>query len=157
MGLRRSVWQALGGFDQMLGVGAPLLSAEDTDLTIRALLGGYFIYETPRVAVVHNGFYRRAQRRMLIHKYWYGTGATFAKQLKCGRWSIVGVMLRLARGWAVRKSRPTVSVGSGSYKALQLAAFARGLVAGAVTPVEKTSGHYVSVKNDLSTVRRASH
>src|SRR5262249_48832973 len=34
MGLRRSVWEELGGFDEMFGAGATLHSAEDTDLTI---------------------------------------------------------------------------------------------------------------------------
>ena len=45
MGLRRSVWEALGGFDQMFGTGASLHSAEDLDLTLRALLKGHAIYK----------------------------------------------------------------------------------------------------------------
>ena len=37
MGIRRSVWQALGGFDAMLGVGASLGAGAEVDLTIRSL------------------------------------------------------------------------------------------------------------------------
>src|SRR5262245_10101754 len=148
MGLRRSVWQRLGGFDQMLGVGAPLQSAEDTDLTIRALLSGYSVYETPRLTVIHHGFYQWEQCRILIHRYWYGTGAAFVKQLKCWRWSVAAVLLRLAWGWVFRKSRIAASLGNLPYRLLGAAAFVQGFAAGAITPIDRTTGHYISRRND---------
>ncbi len=40
MAVRRRVWRDLGGFDETLGVGAPLRSGEDLDLALRALHAG---------------------------------------------------------------------------------------------------------------------
>lgn len=134
MGLRRSVWQVLGGFDPMLGVGAPFKSAAESDLTIRALLAGYFGYETPDVAVVHHGFRTWAEGRALIHRYWYGTGAMFAKHAKRGHWSVLRLLLQLAWRWAFGRSRVADSLGGDRYRALRLWSFIRGFAAGWRTP-----------------------
>ena len=56
MGIRRCVLDDLGGFDQILGIGAPLMTGEESDLTIRILLAGYFVYESPDIMFVHYGF-----------------------------------------------------------------------------------------------------
>ncbi len=144
MGIKRSVWHTLGGFDQVLGAGSPLHSAEDTDLTIRALLGGHAVYETPRVSVVHHGFYPSNQHAMLVHRYWYGTGAAFAKQVKCGRWSVVAALARLAVGWARGRPRAGVRLVRRPGRLPQLSAFARGALAGAATPVDRATGLFVA-------------
>jgi len=144
MGLRRSVWQVLGGFDEMLGTGAYFKSAEETDLTIRALLAGYFVYETPHWAVVHQGFYLWEQSRTLIHGYLYGIGAMFAKHLKCRHWSVIHVLLHLAWRWAFE--HPVVDFGYRPSRWLRLAAFVHGFVDGAVTPVDRTRCHYAHRK-----------
>ena len=143
MGLRRSVWKALGGFDQMFGTGASLHSAEDLDLTLRALLKGHAVYETPRVSVVHHGFYRHEKRATMVFRYWYGTGAAISKQFKCGRWSMVTVLLRLMRGWIFRQSRIADSLGR-PLRRIQFEAFLRGFIVGAGISVDKQSGHYLT-------------
>jgi glycosyltransferase involved in cell wall biosynthesis len=53
--LRRSVVEAIGGFDESLGVGAgtPWGSAEDTDYSLRAVEAGFKIYYSPEVFVYH--------------------------------------------------------------------------------------------------------
>jgi GT2 family glycosyltransferase len=147
MGLRRSVWDALGGFDQMFGTGASLHSAEDLDLTLRALLKGHAIYETPRVSVVHHGFYRQEERAIIVYRYWYGTGAAFSKQFKCGKWSMVTVLLRLMRGWIFRRSRIADSLGK-PLRRIQFEAFLRGFMVGAVISVDRASGHYLKPRSD---------
>lgn len=142
MGLRKSVWQRLSGFDQMLGVGAPFKSAAETDFAVRTLQAGYFIYETPRVAVTHRGFRTWEQGGLLIQGYLFGIGAMLVKHLKCGRWSVAQVLLQLARRWAF--GRPVVDLGDRPPRFLRLKSFAQGFVAGATTSVNKTTGHYVS-------------
>lgn len=146
MGLRRSVWQVLGGFDEMLGTGAYFKSAEETDLTIRALLAGYFVYETPNVTVIHYRFHTWEQCLALIHGYWQGTGAMFAKHLKCGHWSIILPLLRLAWRWAFGLSRVAASFGNNPHRWLRLTSFIRGFVAGVTTSVNRRTGHYVHRK-----------
>ena len=143
MGLRRSVWQALGGFDPMLGAGARFHSAEDMDFTIRALSSGYHVYETPAVSVVHRGFYSWEMRSALVHRYWYGTGASIMKQLKCGQWSILLVLLQLARGWVSYRSPIARSFGARTHRLRGAQAFILGVISGALTPVLRSRRHYV--------------
>jgi len=150
MGVRRSVWQALGGFDWMLGVGAPLKSGGEVDFTIRALLAGYYTYETPRLTLVHRGSRPLAQRRLVIERYWYGTGAVLAKQLKCGQWAVLRLVLHLAWRWAFGRSPIATSLGDGSHKWSRLRAFVRGLGAGGLVPVDRSTGHYVRLEKMLS-------
>jgi GT2 family glycosyltransferase len=143
MGVRRSVWQALGGFDELLGIGAPFKAAEETDFAIRALLAGYFVYETPDISVVHWGVRAPEHIQSVIHGYWYGTGAAFAKHLRCGRWSVAHLLLKLAWRWAFGRSPVAASLGRRAGKLPRLAAFVRGLAAGVATPVDKPTGHYI--------------
>ncbi len=143
MGVRRSVWERLGGFDEMLGAGAPLKSGAEIDFTIRALLSGYFVYETPRVALIHNGFRTWQQGRILVHRYWYGAGAAMAKHLKFGEGSIVRLLPRLAWRWAFGLSLVATSLGTRPYRLLRLASFIQGFGFGTLTPLDRSTGHYV--------------
>jgi hypothetical protein len=126
----------------VLGVGAPLHAGEDMDLTTRALLSGYFVHEAPRVEVIRHGFYRWDDRRTVIHRYWYGTGAALVKSLKCGHWSIAMVLVRLAWGWVRRRSCVAAGLGSQPYRLLGMAAFLQGFAAGAVTSVDRAANQY---------------
>lgn len=142
MALRKSVWRKLGGFDEMLGIGAPLGSAEDTDLTIRALLDGAFVYETPEAAVIHHGFFSWDRQRPLIQRNWYGTGAAFAKSLKHGQLAVLPALTRLGGRWVCGRLSPVAaSLGQPARWSI-LAAFVRGFAAGALAPLDRRSGHY---------------
>jgi GT2 family glycosyltransferase len=148
MALRRSVWQALGGFDRMLGIGAPLKSGAESDLVVRALLAGYYIYETPDVTLTHVGFRTWQQGRAVIRRYWYGTGAMFVKNLKCGHWSILPILLGLAWRWVFGQSRVGASLGRQQKRILRLTSFVKGFTAGAMLPVDRSTGHFVAQKNE---------
>ena len=142
MALRRSAWQRLGGFDETLGVGTPLGSAEDTDLTIRALLEGYRVYETPHAAVVHHGFFRWDQRLPLIQRNWYGTGAAFAKSLRHGHVAVLQVIARLGWRWMLGQVSPVATTLGPPARWSMLRAFARGFAAGVVAPIDRASARY---------------
>jgi GT2 family glycosyltransferase len=140
MGLRKSVWEQLGGFDEMLGAGAPFKSAEETDLAIRTLLAGNFVYETPRLTVIHHGFHPWTGSKPLFQGYLYGIGAMLAKNLKCGYWAILKLLFHLAWRWAFQ--RPVVTFGCLPPRGLRLAAFVGGLKDGALAPVDRSTGHF---------------
>jgi GT2 family glycosyltransferase len=154
MALRKSLWNRLRGFDEMLGVGAPLRAAEDTDLTIRALLGGDLVYETPEAIVVHHGFFPWEKQRTLIQRNWYGTGAAFAKSLKQGHFGIVAVLARLGARWAGGQLSPVAASLGNPHRWSVLAAFVHGFMAGLRTPVDRASGHYERLAGPTADVFR---
>ena len=143
MGLRRSVWQMLGGFDERLGTGTSFRSAEEVDFTIRTLLAGYFVYETPSVAIIHHGFRTREQSLTLIHSYYYGTGAMFAKHIKCGNWPVVPLLMRLGLRWPLGGSLVTAGLGKNQHRLLRLTSFIRGFVAGSFTEADKERCQFI--------------
>jgi GT2 family glycosyltransferase len=147
MGIRRSVWEALGGFDTMLGVGAPLQAGAEVDLTIRALQAGCFVYETPSLTLVHHGFRDWTAGRLLIRRYWYGAGAVYAKHLKRDARNTCSVLFRLGWRWAFGRSRVAQSLGR-PHRMLRLATFVRGFAAGLLTPVDDRTGHFAAAEKE---------
>jgi GT2 family glycosyltransferase len=133
MGIRRSAWKQLCGFDELLGAGARFCSAEDLDFSIRALSKGYFVHATPGPEVVHYGFRSWAEGKYLIRGYLYGIGAMFAKHIKCGNWSILHYLMCLARRWTY--AGPVVEFGHTPSRWLRLKAFASGFAAAMSVPV----------------------
>jgi hypothetical protein len=89
---RRSLIE-MGGFDPLLGPGGPLGNTDDRDLAVRALLAGWHVLETDRVAVVHDGFRTWEQGRALTRSDWFGIGASLSKPIRAGRWSVIVVVL----------------------------------------------------------------
>lgn len=142
MGLRRSAWQALGGFDLVLGAGAPLKSGAEVDLAIRALAAGYCVLQTPRVAVVHHGFRSWDEGRTLVQRYWYGTGAMLAKHAKSRTRGVSRLAGRLAWRWAFGRSAVAVSLGRRAYRLTRLLAFVRGFAKGLATPVDRATNRF---------------
>jgi glycosyltransferase involved in cell wall biosynthesis len=73
LAVSRPCWDALGGFDDMLGVGAELRSGEDTDFLWRALRDGWTGRYDPHAVVSHEQW--RDRRAALATSYGYGVGA----------------------------------------------------------------------------------
>lgn len=82
LAVARECWQSLGGFDELLGVGAALRSAEDTDLMWRALREGWIGHFDPHAVVSHTQW--RGRGAALRASYGYGVGAG-ALRTKVGR------------------------------------------------------------------------
>ncbi len=142
MGITKSVWEKLNGFDEMLGAGVHFDSCEETDLNIRALLNGYYVHYSPVLTVKHHGYRDRRESQSLIEGYAYGNGALFAKHIKCGHYGMICVLMRQISTWAFGKSWVMTGTNTESYKFGRMKAFLRGLLKGFGTLVDKSKGHF---------------
>jgi GT2 family glycosyltransferase len=71
--VRREAIEAVGGFDEVLGVGARFRGAEDHDAFWRILRAGWVGRYEPRATVVHRQW--RTRRQYLRSEYGYGLGS----------------------------------------------------------------------------------
>jgi len=93
MAVRRGAVREFGGFDEMLGPGAPFRSSEDRDIATRALMRGWSVCTTAAASVTHHGFRTWDEGRALSRRDWFGIGATYAKQVKTLDVRIVPVLI----------------------------------------------------------------
>jgi GT2 family glycosyltransferase len=93
---RRSTFEELWGFDELLGPGTAFPACEDNDLMWRAFLRGWSITRTVDTIVVHDGQRRPDEVRDLIRRDCTGAGGAIAKYLRTGH---LGALLVLARAF----------------------------------------------------------
>jgi len=79
MAFRREVFFKVGVFDELLGVGGPLLSAEDMDFFYRMLKAGMKILYSPRVVLYHRQHRDNIESLKANFMYWAGKAAMFEK------------------------------------------------------------------------------
>lgn len=116
--IRRKALQQLGGFDPLLGPGAPVFrGAEETDLLIRALHARYRVVNASECNVLHLGIRSGADVRPLHVAYQFAVGAAFGKHARlsglagvrdAARW--VEYYVRLAADDAIKMQKPRASV-----------------------------------------------
>lgn len=136
MAVRRRAFDALGGFDETLGSGAPLRAGEDADFAVRALASGWHVAETPRSSVIHHGFRTWAQGPELIAGYMVGLGATNMKMLRLGGLRAVRPLGALAWRWLA--GTPVVDLNRRPPRLTRLTAFLRGAGQGMRLPLDAT-------------------
>ncbi|MGE0767232.1 MAG: glycosyltransferase family 2 protein [Hyphomicrobiaceae bacterium] len=93
MAVRREPALKIGGFDHRLGPGSRFSDCEDGDIAMRALIAGWWLYESAQVAVVHDGFRTWEEGKAMAQRNWIGIGAAYAKPIKCGHWRAATVVL----------------------------------------------------------------
>jgi glycosyltransferase involved in cell wall biosynthesis len=125
--LRRDVALALGGFDEGMGPGTPLGSAEGNDLVLRAIAAGHAARYEPALRVVHPD--KRLTDVATARARLYGRGLGFAlarHRVPAGTWLPFAV--RPAGGIAVSllKGRPR----DAAYYAMTLLGRAEGFLRG---------------------------
>lgn len=96
---RRTHWERLGGFDEILCAGGPLASTQDFDFAYRAFCGGDTILLEPAVVAYHYGFRTHAEWPATLRRYGLGDGAFYLKHIRCGDLYAAVLMLRHL-GWA---------------------------------------------------------
>lgn len=81
---RRSVMLRLGGFDEVLGGGGPLQSAQDFDFAYRLFRDGGVILLDPRVVVRHYGYRSKVDWPATVGSYGVGVGGFYFKHVRAG-------------------------------------------------------------------------
>ncbi len=95
MAMRKSMLTAIGGFDTCLGPGSQLKNAEDTDISLRAVLAGHELVRTRAVHVTHFGARHHDDYRQLIRFTMLGLGAVNGKMFRrhpiAASWYLLGL------------------------------------------------------------------
>jgi cellulose synthase/poly-beta-1,6-N-acetylglucosamine synthase-like glycosyltransferase len=140
--LRTDAWRALGGFDESLGLGGPLRSGEDLDLALRALRAGKHVLQTPAVEVEHLTPVTWSERRGVVRRNWYGSGAAFAKALKLAPGPTARALGRLASRWRGGGSGVAVTYGTKPARGAMLVGFGSGFLVGLLWPISRRTGMF---------------
>jgi GT2 family glycosyltransferase len=141
MFVRRSAIEAVGGFDEALGPGAPLPSAEDQDLNNRVLRAGFSVLADPGLLVVHHGGrpYADGAVKALQRGYSTGIGALAVKDLRRGA---LGGLYPVVRELGA-EARALVRRGDGPF-VLRSPWLLRGMWRGLRTPIDSETGRFTS-------------
>ena len=84
MALRRDAVLGFGGFDESFGPGGRFRSGDDWDISLRAMLTGWHVYETAQLSILHHGFRTMAEGREHALRDWIAIGALCAKPVRAG-------------------------------------------------------------------------
>lgn len=104
MAFRRSAFDRVKGFDNLLGAGAPLKSGEDIDFVYRVHRQGYEVLYCPDLCVHHDHGRRTAEAALKLRTgYIHGRGAFYSKMIlkfdkdvcRIAYWEIVSLMREL--------------------------------------------------------------
>jgi GT2 family glycosyltransferase len=128
---------AFGGFDETFGPGARFASGDDWDISLRALLRGWHVYDTARLSVLHHGFRTLAEGRDHARRDWIAIGALCAKPIRAGHMSavILPVWFFGAQAlWPPLRDVLRLRRPSGLSR---IVGFVRGFVNGLRTPVDR--------------------
>jgi glycosyltransferase involved in cell wall biosynthesis len=137
MAFRRSALLELGPFDELLGAGAPLRSAEDADMLHRCLAHGWSGVYDPRALVTHEQW--RAGREIVSLRYGYGLGNGAFRAKAARRRPRPGLALLAGSLWthglaptlrALRERRIRSLAGTLSWTAGMCVGMARGAILG---------------------------
>ena len=132
--IRRSAVTDLGGFDPILGPGAPCRAGEDLDMFLRVILAGGRICYLPSSLVWHQHRSDTDALHEQIYGYGYGLGAYLAKHLIGGQMPAVLLGRCLGRaGVVLGRTRQASRAGQMRAGGKRLALTeARGVLAGAL-------------------------
>src|SRR6185369_10858902 len=137
MAARRTMFEAIGPWDEQIGPGSRFKSCEEGDIIFRALTGGHTLARVPDLTVTHweVKLWADGSGRALKQSYAYGRGAVIGKHLRLGDRHMVPIAARelvedlwlVARGVAHPRGS---GIGQLPYKW-------RGLAEALSTPVDR--------------------
>jgi glycosyltransferase involved in cell wall biosynthesis len=120
LGMRRTVLDQLGGFDEALGAGGRFRAAPEIDLFDRCFAAGLGGRYEPTAVAVHDQW--RGPRRLILleARYGFGNGARLAKLVRTDRARARLVRRDALLGWGLQELWREVRAGHG-YPALGVA------------------------------------
>ena len=108
MAARRTAFEDVGGFDELMGGGAPLRSSQDFDFALRAYRRGHAVLLEPDVKVDHYGARRTDQWPATEKAYGIGDGAFYGKHIRCRDLMAVRLLVTLFATIAVKSVYRTI-------------------------------------------------
>jgi len=150
MALRREAILALGGFDEALGPGSRFPSGDDWDITGRALLRGWHVYETADLSILHHGFRSAAEGRNHSRRDWIAIGAVCAKPLRAGHLRAIVVPLWEFSAHALYPPLADVLRLRRPHGLARITGFLRGFIDGLRTPVDRKTLRFELPPDDRS-------
>jgi glycosyltransferase involved in cell wall biosynthesis len=136
MAVRTEVVRSLGGFDESMGPGALFPSSDDWDIAMRALLGGWHVYECAELSITHHGFRRYDEGLEHARRDWLALGAVCAKPLRAGYWSTVTLALWTLGAYAMWPPVVDLLALRRPRGITRIVSFLRGFARGMRTPVD---------------------
>lgn len=148
MAVRLRAMQCTGGFDEALGAGSTLRSAEENDLSARLLLAGYGVSETTQSEVVHFGFREMFEAHEMMMSYLLGSGAATAKMIRLGGLRALWPLAFMAQRWLLGQSAIKLHHLPSRYDRLR--AFLRGAKIGFTTAIDPHSGCFLGIDDHIN-------
>lgn len=147
MFIRPAVFERIGGFDDLLGVGSLFPSGDDDDLAYRAVRAGFAVVIDPDNPIVHWALrsYADGSGQRLLRNHMHGSGAFYVKHIRCGDVLAAYALIRVA--W-----RETVFLASNLIRhrrasgAGRLVYLVRGAVGGFRQPLDRKRRVYASAR-----------
>jgi len=148
MAVRLDAWSSVGGFDECLGAGTALASADENDLCARILRAGFAVAETQRATVVHHGVRHGSAVDDMIAGYMRGTGAAYAKMVRlCG---LSSVRPLAAIAWRWLRGGAAVDTGPAPRRWHRLRHFVSGAYIGVTMALDPRTGRFIPTEDASS-------
>lgn len=151
MAVRRDIALKIGGFDSELGPGGRFRACVDGDMTLRCVLAGFEVCETPASTVTHLGFRNWDAGRVLTRNAYLGIGAAYVKPIRCGRWSALPVLVYEFVFQAVVPSVWSTLTFRRPTGWSRVAHFLKGAAAGWRSPIDCSTLRYISPNDTPAT------
>jgi hypothetical protein len=138
---RRSLFDRVGYFDEIMGGGGPLRSSQDYDMTYRAYHAGQVTILRPEVTIRHDGYRAPEDWPALSTNYGFGDGAFYTKHIRCRDPFALWLATRQLSKTAARLAYRTLTRRGGT-ESKYLRGFVQGARASFAYPVDRRTRLY---------------
>jgi len=141
---RRSLFDRIGLFDEVLGGGGPLKSSQDFDLQYRAYVAGCTTIFRPDVKIDHYGVRLPEQWPATDRAYGTGDGAFYAKHARCGDLYALRTLVSQFVKLGVREALHTLGIRRRYSRARYLRGYLSGVIGSFGFRVDRARRMYVA-------------